>query len=169
MLNTWKRYIGHYQLSNLRRKHKRQKIAHLSPHCVLHIYNSIVLSAIVVAKNLFHLNWTWARDTKRVWKLKLLFSKASKIEQPTFFGIDDKVQILHLLLRSKFSFNLLFQRFSRQNLPILPKALVWWWRCLNDGERGAGDLLGVGALAKISAGAHHYRDHDSLLFSPSFQ
>ena len=71
-------------------------------------------------------------------------------------------------LEEKFSLNLLFQRFSRQNLPILPKALVWWWRCLNDCERGAGDLLGVGAHAKISAGAHHYRDHASLLFFPKF-
>ena len=35
---------------------KDKKFAHLSPHCVLHIYNPIVLSAFVVAKNLFHLN-----------------------------------------------------------------------------------------------------------------
>ena len=35
---------------------KDKKFTHLSPHCVLHIYNPIVLSAFVVAENLFHLN-----------------------------------------------------------------------------------------------------------------
>ena len=164
MLNTWKRYIGHYQLSNLRRKHKRQKFAHLSPHCVLHIYNSIVLSAIVVAKNLFHLNWTWARVTKRVWKLKLLFSKASKIEQPTFFGIDDKVQILHLLLRRK-----IFVKFAFSTLQSCQKHWSDDDVALMIVREVQETSWGFGAHAKISAGAHHYRDHASLLFSPSFQ
>ena len=48
---------------------KDKKFAHLSPHCVLHIYSSIVLSAFVVAENLFHLNRTRARDTERVLNL----------------------------------------------------------------------------------------------------
>ena len=102
-------------------------------------------------------------------KSKAPFFKSFKIKQPTFLGIDDKVQILHILLRSKFSSNLLF---NASVVRICPSCQKHW----SDDDvaimmvREVQETSwGFGAHAKISAGAHHYRDHASLLFLSSFQ